>query len=245
MLRSMKELRGYKIRAKDGDIGKVVEFYFDDKGWTIRYLVADTGNWLPGRQVLIAPAAFHGQPDWKSETFPVILTKEMIKESPHISTDRPVSRQKELKLNRYYGWPIYWSLNPEGIPVGELPVAESGIPPTEEPEGDSHLRSSREVIGYHIQAKDGEIGHVDDFIVDDENWIIRYMIVDTRNWLPGKKVLVSPHWIEEVNWAEAKVHVDLTREKIKDSPEYDPAASVNREYEEILYDYYGRPKYWK
>lgn len=109
---------------------------------------------------------------------------------------------------------------------------------------DPHLRSAREVIGYHIQAKNGDIGHVEDFIVDDEAWAIRYMVVDTQNWLPGKKVLVAPVWIESIHWAEAKVRVTLTRAKIKKSPEFDPAAPVNREYEDRLYDFYGRPKYW-
>jgi hypothetical protein len=108
----------------------------------------------------------------------------------------------------------------------------------------SHLRSTREVIGYNIQASDGEIGHVEDFIVDDETWIIRYMVVNTRDWLPGKKVLVAPRWIEKVTWAESKVYVELTRESVKNSPEFDPSAPVNREYETKLYDYYGRPKYW-
>jgi hypothetical protein len=110
--------------------------------------------------------------------------------------------------------------------------------------GDPHLRSTQEVLGYYIHASDGDLGHVEDFIVDDDNWTIRYMVVDTRNWLPGKKVLVAPEWITEVSWGESKVYVDLTQDAIKDSPEYDPTETVNRLYEERLYDFYGRPKYW-
>jgi hypothetical protein len=114
----------------------------------------------------------------------------------------------------------------------------------DEQESDPHLRSTREVIGYHIQARDGEIGHVEDLIVEDEIWFIRYLVIDTRNWLPGRKVLVAPAWAEQVNWVERRVYLDLSRETVKNSPEFDPSMPVNREYEVRLYDYYGRPKYW-
>ena len=109
---------------------------------------------------------------------------------------------------------------------------------------DKHLRSMDEVIGYHIQTLDGWLGHVADFIINDETWTIRYIVVDTRNWLPGKKVLLSPNWIDATNWAQRKVHLDVTSQQVRDCPEYDPAAPVNREYEARLYDFYGRPKYW-
>ena len=71
------------------------------------------------------------------------------------------------------------------------------------------------VTGYHIEATDGEIGHVDGFVVDDEAWAIRYIEVATRNWWPGKKVLVSPAWIERVSWPDSKVYAGLSREAIK------------------------------
>lgn len=122
------------------------------------------------------------------------------------------------------------------------PVAREAIEKAEK--GDSRLRSTREVEGYHIEASDGAIGHVQEFIVDDEEWIIRYVVIDTRNWLPGKKVLIAPEWIENIDWPSGKVQVARDRKTIKDSPEFDPARTVNREYETRLYDYYGRPKYW-
>jgi hypothetical protein len=239
MLRSIDELIGYKIEAADGDIGKVSDFFFDDELWVIRYLVASTGNWLVGRRVLIAPAAFYGKPRWESEKFPLILTKKMVEESPDISADEPVSRQKESEMVTYYHWPAYW------YPVVQARRSEGreqGL--QEEESGDSHLRSVKEVEGYHIEARDGTIGHVEDFIIDDERWEIMYLIVDTRNWLPGRKVLVSRLWIERVSWLESKVTVDLKKKTIEKSPEFDAEAPVNREYEEVLYDYYGRPKYW-
>jgi len=246
MLRSIKKLFGYMIQAVDGDIGKVYDFYFDDETWDIRYLVVDTGKWLPGRKVLIIPSAL-GEPDWRSNILPVQLTKDQIMRAPDIDLDKPVSRQHELELHEHYRWAPYWI--PYGAPgAGVIPPA----PPEKEEEketkakeeGDSHLRSAREVIGYHIQALDGEIGHVEDFIVEDILEIIRYMIVDTRNWLPGKKVLIAPLWIDKVSWKDAKVSIDLLREAIKDSPEFNPSEPINRRYEERLYDFYGRPKYW-
>lgn len=253
MLRSAKDLHGFAIKATDGEIGEVYEFYFDDDAWTIRYVVVETGTWLSGRRVLISPAVL-GQPDVDGETLPVSLTREQVRNSPEIDTDQPISRENERRLTEYYGWPAYWAgqgpygYNPTvaGTYVGAPVMTES---PAREPSGvesaaNIHLRSTREVIGYYIQASDGEIGHVQDFIVDDETWEIRYMVVDTRNWWPGKQVLVAPQWIDRVDWEEEKVHVDLTRDSIENSPEYENLSSVNRDYENRLYDHYRRRKYW-
>jgi len=247
MLRSLKELKNYSLEAKDGKIGRCKDFLFDDEHWTVRYMVADTGKLLPGRKALISPISI-GQPDWSRQVFPVRLTKEQIKEAPDLDEDAPVSRQYELDMSLYYGWSYYWhGTYPWGFAA--YPGALYDKPPVEKDLtatdlGDNHLRSVDEVRGYHIQATDNEIGHVEDFIMDDESWAIRYMVVDTLNWLPGRKVLVSPMWITTISWADRKVAVDMNREQIKDSPKYDPALPVNREYEEHLYDFYGRPKYW-
>jgi hypothetical protein len=248
MLRSIESLCGYKISAFDGEIGKVHEFLFDDEQWTIRYVVVDTGRWIPGRRVLISPAVF-GQPDWDLQQFPVSLTKEQVKNSPDINVDKPVSRRHELELLKYYGISPYWPYVPASgyytvPPPVPLSKEEREELESEKNKEEIHLRSTREVIGYHIQATDDTIGHVVDFILEDEKWVIRYMVVDTRNWLPGKKVLVSPHWIKDIRWTQTKVYVDLSKEAVKNSPEYDPSEPVNREYELRLYDYYGRPKYW-
>jgi stress response protein YsnF len=244
MLRIVKELYGYNIQATDGDIGEVHDFYFDDQFWTIRYLVVDTSKWLSGRKVLISPVAL-GEPDWRKRVFPVSLTKEQVKNSPDIDTDKPLSRQHEENLREYYSWPFYWDY--EAIAnVGPMMSAQSEKKKIAAEKGreDPHLRSTKEVIDYCIHAVDGEVGTVEDFVVEDENWIIRYMVVDTRKWLPGKKVIVFREWIERVSWADSEVYVDLSREEIKNSPEFDPRQPVNREYEERLYDFYGRPKYW-
>jgi hypothetical protein len=165
-----------------------------------------------------------------------------------LDEDAPVSRQSEIKYFQYYQWPYYWT---GGGPWGDLPypppvtIPEKEASPGVEGESDSeNLRSVKEVMGYHIRAEDGDVGHVEDFILEEEVWVIRYMIVDTRNWLPGRKVLMSPGWIDSVDWVDRKVMVNLTVNAIKEGPEYDPSEPVNREYETRLYDYYGRPRYW-
>jgi len=242
MLRSLKQLQDYKALSLDGPIGSVYDFYLDDHAWVIRYLIVDLGGWLPGRKVLIAPAAL-GQPDWEGQLFPLKLTKEEIESSPDIDMDKPISRQRQAELHRHYQWPMYWHTGGMLVPGGVVSSPDvAAEKETERQQNDPYLRSSREIFGYHIQARDGEVGHVEDFIVEDGNWAINYMVIDTRNWLPGRKVLMSPHWIEQVKWLEHKVYFDLNQETIKNSPEYDPTAPVNREYEARLFDYYGRPK---
>lgn len=238
MFRSLKELVGYGIHAADGEIGKVHDFYFDDQAWIVRYLVVDTGGWLSSRKVLVAPAVLD-TPNWESKAFPVRLTKEQVEKSPSIDLDKPVSRQMEEELHKYYGWKPYWR---DARARAAVRVIERSM--EDESSGDLSLRSANEVIGYDIQASDGEIGHAADLIVDDEVWVIRYIVVDTHDWLPGEKVLVSPSWAGPVTWPERNIYVGLSKEMVKNSPEFDPSAPVNREYELRLYDYYGRPKYW-
>jgi uncharacterized protein YrrD len=244
MLIKAKRLKGYKLDSLDGEIGKVKEFYFDDRHWTIRYLVADTGNWLTGRQVLISPYALVAVRR-EAQLIGIDLTKKQIEDSPSLNSDKPVSRQFEEAYYKYYDWPMYW-----GRPYvwGAYPYLvrdrAKWKKSTPEKAWDAHLRSTHDVSGHHIHAADGEIGHVEDFIIDDETWAIRYLIVDTRNWWPGKKVLVSPQWIERVSWSESRVFVKLSRQTIKQSPEYTEESLLTRDYETGLHRHYDRQGYW-
>ncbi len=245
MLDNAKTLTGYKLHSLDGEIGKVKEFYFDDKHWTIRYLVADSGTWLTERQVLISPYSMTSVN--KAEQYIAIdLTKKQIEESPPLDSDKPVSQQFEQAYFGYYGYPMYWS---GSYTWGFYPRIEHDREKWKDlaqgaEKWDPHLRSTRDVTGYYIQASDGEIGHVEDFVIDDETWAIRYLVVDTRNWLPGQKVLVSPHWIDRVSWSESKVFVNLTRDTIKESPEYSEGSLLTRDYENALHRHYHREGYW-
>ena len=245
---SIKHLKGYAIGTTDDDIGEVDDFYFDDESWTVRYLVAETGGWFSNRKVLISLFAL-GKVDLARERLNVALTKKQVEESPSIDTDKPVSRQHEASYSDYYRYPYYWGGPYLWGPITAPRLAGAAQKRNEEARADReeandlHLRSANKVSDYHIEATDGDIGHVEDFIVDGETWEIRYMVVDTTNWWAGKKVLVAPQWIGRVSWSDSKVYIDLPRETIKNGPEYHPDA-LNRKYEETLYDYYKRPKYW-
>jgi hypothetical protein len=244
MLRSLKEIMGYRIAARDGEIGKVADFYFDDATWHVRYVVAATGGRLSGRQVLFSPLSV-GQPDHVHRTLPVTLTVQQVADSPPVDSDLPVSRQHEIKLASYYNWPPYWGA--AGMPVagpGLATVPDFAVERVDHP-GDPHLRSVEAVSTYSIQATDKAIGHVVDFIAETEGWCIRYMVAATRDFLPGRKVLVAPDWLTKVDWANRVVHVNLTSEQLRGCEEFDPSRPVNREIELRLYDYYGRPKYWE
>lgn len=255
MLKPASGFKGLTIAATDGDIGSVNDLYFDDLSWTIRYLVVDTGTWLPGRQVLISPLSVRRVDD----KILVDLTRNQVQNSPPVEADKPVNRQQEEAIARYYDQRYYWEgpyrwgllAYPGMPPVPTAPIPADAMGEAmaarerETPSGDPTLRSSRDVTGYYIAALDGEIGHVDDFLVEDRAWAIRYLLVATRNWWPGKKVLISPEWIKTVSWADSQVQVDLRRDEIKAAPEYDPSRPFDREYESRLIEHHNRRKYWE
>ena len=249
MIRSVHALRHYDISARDGSLGDVHDLFFDDHAWQVRYLVADTGNWLPGRRVLLAPQSVESV-DGADQKVGVALSKQEIRESPGIEADAPVSRQNEIALADHFRWPRYWETFPTG--AGMLPVIPhlemqpgpgAATPPADEPEiprGDPNLRSAAEVEGYHVAARDGEIGHIDDFLVDDSDWSLRFLVVDTRNWLPGRKVLVAPAWTRGIDWSDEKLQVDADRETIKSAPEYESGMEIDAELERRIFQHYGR-----
>ncbi len=245
MLRSAQEIFGYVLHAEDGEIGRCRDFLFDDQDWVVRYMVADTAKWLIGRRVLISPISL-GEPDWRTRLFPIRLTKNQIENAPPLHEDEPVSKQYEMEYYKHYGWPYYWiGVHTWGMAAVPGMLMDAPNEPEETKTGDSHLRDIKEVIGYNIQTIGDEIGRVEDFILDDESWTIRYMVINTGKWLPKRKVLISPTWVNSIDWAERQVKVFLSSEQVRNSPEYDPSAPVNRDYEIQIYDYYGRPKYWK
>ena len=249
MLRSLKDLEGYTVNASDGDVGRVVDFLVEDERWTIRYLVVETGGFFDERRVLISPVSF-GNVEWSTRRVDLALTKDKIKNSPSIDTNQPVSRQHEWNLFRYYDYPYYWGYSglwgigayPRLLGTGDI-YADSAERLEHAP-GDVHLRSVNEILGYHIQGKDDAIGHLDDFIVDDETWELRYLVVDTSNWWFGKKALIAPHWASSVSFPDRKIQVDVPRQFVKNAPEWNSLA-INREYEARLYQYHGRPVYWR
>ncbi|NDP38979.1 MAG: PRC-barrel domain containing protein [Rhodoferax sp.] len=262
MLRSLKELEKCTIGATDGDIGQVKDLYFDDRAWVVRYLIVDTGSWLSGRKVLISPIAIE-KPDWPAHRLAAMTTRDQVKNSPDIDTDKPVSRQHEVQYLGYYGYPTYWggaglwgagmypfatvpgqAELPLGVAARQRAIAGADAERERHRDDDPHLRSCEAVVGYHIHATDGEVGHVEGFLVDDETWAIRYIVVNTSNWWIGHKVLIAPQWIGGIQWSDESVTVDLSRDAVKAAPTYDPPTDLDRQRETSLYTHYGRPPYW-
>lgn len=240
MLRSALHMTGHRIKAVDGDIGKVSDWYFDDGSWAVRYLVADTGYWLPGRLVLLAPSVV-ASADQDEKVIEVGLTRQQIEESPPADSDQPVSRRFEKELQHHYGWPAYWTAPAGFIAPTEMDTMGPALVPgeTAEPEaGDPHLRSAKELSGYTINATDGGIGTVQDLILDDEDWLVRYVLVNTKPWWPGGHVLVDVGCVPKVSWTDRTVFVELTRQQVRHSPPYDASRPMNREFQQKLYNYY-------
>ena len=253
MLLVVSTLKGYAIEASDGRIGSVSDFLFDDRTWKLRWLVIDTGLWLPGRKVLLHPSAI-GQADYERRELPVTLTKAQVKESPDIRQDQPVSQQMEYNLYEHYGWDPLWGDasyfggGAIGTPMPPIYYDDKRRREREEMEarsheGDPHLRSVDAVTGYHVHASDGAIGHVEDFLVDNVRWSIRYFIIDTRNWWPGKHVLLSPYAVKEISWPDHQLVLDVNRDRVKSSPPWNPTEMVNEDYERRLHNHYDWPGY--
>ena len=261
MLRNASEIKGYAITASDGRLGTVSDFLFDDSSWLVRWMVVDTGKWLSGRKVLLPPSVL-GHLDPRQKEFSVRLTMQEVKDSPEVDTEQSVSRQMETKVYDYYGWSPYWGTGfymggarymrgsgaMSGVDyVGGVGLASRSLGSTRREEhgadarndGDPHLRSTEAVTGYHIHAIDGEIGHVEDFLIQDADWSIRYLVVDTKNWWPGKKVLISPRSIRDIDWTDRLVNLGVVRQTVKDSPGYDPSITVDRAYDDKFLTYYG------
>lgn len=227
MIHNIKELFGNKLASLDGDIGHVKDFYFDDKAWVIRYLVADTGSWLTGQMVLLTPHSF-GRVDAATKNLHVQLTRKQIEKSPSIESHKPVSRQYEIEYYSYYGWPAYWEGGAlwglGGYPVvPQLTKVENAMHAPPHHKDDKHLRSLKAMIGYRLHTTDGEIGEVSGLRVDMKSWSIRDLVVDTGHWYSGKEILISPDNIERISYEESAVFVNLSKADIEQTPANEPA----------------------
>lgn len=249
MLIGLQDLMTYDLQGPDGkDVGTLVDLYFDDHYWVVRYLVVDTGHWLPGRKVLLSPDSV-GRPDIEKRVLPVTVDHETIEQSPAIDTKLPVSRKREHEVVDYFGWVPYWLPISTPAPGAQMTPVGDEVPSAIEDEQaeapDKHLRSYQEVLGYHLHTSDDEeFGHVENLIMQSDGWVVRYLVIDTGNWLPGKRVLISPTWVAEVSWEESWVRTTLVAEQVKESPEFEGIEPPDRQYEQDLFNYYGLPPYW-
>jgi len=246
MLRNASGINGYSIFASDGHVGNIRDFLFDDVCWVVRWLVVDTGRWHANHRVLLPPSVL-GHPNRAKREFAVRLTIQEIKNSPAIDTDEPISQQIESNIYDYYRLVPYWGvghyLRRYGFSGGlELPglvrPREAKIPEIGPHSGDPHLRSIESVTGYHVHALDGDIGHVEDFRLEDADWSVHYFVVDSRNWWPEKKVLVSLRSAQSIDWKARQIDLDVDRRAVEDGPSYNETMIVDRNYEKHFHSYY-------
>lgn len=245
MKRSLKELIGYTIQATDGEKGKVYDILFDDETWIIRYVEADLGTLFSRKRVLI-PRFYLREPVWEEKHFPIELTVEKIKDSPDVDFDLPFSRKYEKELVEHYGLEPYWPTNMAAF-AGKETMFNPEIPfktTKKSIAGDkieTSLRSFAEIRGYLIHATDENFGHIEDLIIDDSDWQIIYVVIDTKNIVPwSKQVMLPIELINEISFINRDAKINLTKETIKNAPEYNPVMAINTEYEKVLYDFYGR-----
>ena len=250
MLLVARALEGYEIAAVDGSIGVVSDFLFDDQTWALRWLVVDAGGWWADHKVLLQPSAIT-RIDYEERVVFVSLTQAKIKCSPDLTQDPPVSRQMEASLYEHYGWDPRWGGDgffmdgviptPVGLTQSMEPAAMRALDGCGDGlgDGDPHLRSIVAVTGAHIHAQDGDIGHIQNFLIDDATWSVRYLIADTSNWWMGKQVLLSPYSVREIDWPNNTIIVAVTREQVKASPTWDPLAIIDEVYEQRLHRHYG------
>ncbi|HKL11973.1 MAG TPA: PRC-barrel domain-containing protein [Halanaerobiales bacterium] len=257
MLANTEELKGFDVYSEDEEIGKIEDYYFDKDYWVTRYLAVDTGNWLVERDVLISPESIDNI-DYGNGNIKLNIPTEKIENSPPVIKEEPLLRTKEKDLADYFSWPYYWNGTGSSKPgvsgmvpnnlIREITIKENmnkKSPNSNKDEVKAGLRSVNKMINYDIHAVDGRIGHVEKFILDDDNWLVRYIVVETKNFLPGKKVVLAPEWITDIDWVREEVAFNLKKEEIKNAPEYDPVIPVSELYEKKLYEHYDKEKYWE
>jgi sporulation protein YlmC with PRC-barrel domain len=215
-------LFGLSVKATDGEVGIVQDFYFDDQTWIIRYLVIKTGDWLSGRKVLLSPFSLVNK-SGKPTSFTVSLTKEQIRNSPDINTDKAVYRQQEIQLAEYYPGLDYWGKGAYkgGVAnasiVSDREIIKEAFKKDNQPTVDLHLQSVLHMTGYRIHALDGEIGHAKDFIIADGAWKLQYLVVGMHKLFRDKQVFVPVGNIRKVQWSNAEIYLDITRSAIRNS----------------------------
>ena len=245
MLIHANKIVGCEIDSSDGSIGSVDDILFDEQSWTFRYVVADVGQKLQGRQVLLSFETITHIDEVRRQLH-IPLTMQAIEQSPDVSTQSPVSVEAELLLSKYWQWTSYWSTSlPRTIGQSGTQGATNPVKREVEKKVKSHLRSVGELEGYHIAAPDGDIGHLKDVIVDDSTWHIQYLVVNAGSWLFQRRVLIPCSSLENIPWADRRMHVSMLRTEIKNSPEYNPAVPIARDYEQALHDHYRQPPYWQ
>ncbi|MEJ2024010.1 MAG: PRC-barrel domain-containing protein [Deltaproteobacteria bacterium] len=249
MLRSSRNLMEIVIQAEDGEIGRCKDFLVDEMSWIIRYMVADTSKWLPGRKVLIPPDVLK-TPDWDLKHIPVQMTRAQIEQSPVLDEDAPVSRRYEKRYYGHFGWPPYWVGSaalgevPNPYPISEMQshVEDKNTDPKK-----PHFPSLKQLRDFPVKAEGEDVGHLHDCMMDLPDWIVRYLVVDISKWyqLKARKILLIPEAVTNIDLIDREIRTNIMREDMKNCPEYNEETPLDRDFEVVLHDYYGWPKYWE
>lgn len=251
MILSIKDLFDYKLMTADGEAGEIKDALYDERDWVLRYVVVETGGWLSGRELLIPPSVL-GAPDSARREFPVSMTRDQLSNSPPREAGEDITRRHEEDLYRYYGWEPYWV--PEGA-MGPLPgtvmvespeeAAETQTAVLEERHAEPRLRSIKDTLGFKVHGVDEDLGKVDNFLMDDETWDVRYVVLNTGGLFKSRRVPISVRWINNLDWENHALHLDLGKKDVHDSPDWDESLPLPRQYEVDLHSHYGRPGYWE
>lgn len=252
MLKRLNEINGFSFHTPEGSIGSCKDTLFDDNRWTVRYLDVDTGNWLPGRRVLLSPISL-GEPSWETGEIPTQLSKKQIQDSPSLESHLPVSKTWEDSFFNFHGWPYYgvgmhmWGLTHYPDEDDLKKVHEIQTQPQTLSKRKSNLRSSKELIGYEVSTQDGHLGSVEDYLFDTRSWTIRYLVVKTTQAFEADEIIIAPSWVSNIDWTGRQCVLELTQADIKLSPQV--AGQLNdhldREFELKLHRHYEKPVYWE
>jgi hypothetical protein len=235
MLRSVRDLVGYTVAARDGRCGELRDMYFDDRLWILRYWEVDAG--AAASALRLSPQAVTAIAD-KARQFHVRMCREQLQRGPGVDSDpgltHPLDAEGGLRRERDGG--NLWSL--AGLPLSELlaPAVEAAeLPATPAHperfglERDLRLRSSAEVIGYGVAARDGPIGHVADFLIEPATWQVRMVVVDTHTRLADRPVLLPPMWVDDFDDAARQLRFRVSRDAVQSSPHYEASPALAHE----------------
>jgi hypothetical protein len=231
-MKTLRRLEGFRVLGEGETLGKVMDAYFDDHVWAVRDLVvAGSGRharlwWLSPHSIL--------RIDQRRRTIETTITAAQWRTTAPDEPDTAIPRATWTGLLKYYGFPYSW----RGLDRAVAPRVPSSSGP------ELHLRSERRFRHYLVHALDGELGHVEDLLVDEHSWAVRYLVVDTRRWRPGGRVLLAPEWVLYVSWLEQSVHTSLEQKTVRTAPPYDRRTRIDRAYEARLRQHYGRPAAW-
>jgi hypothetical protein len=235
------DLKSYRLIAADGEVGSINDIFFEPDGWQVRYLLVDTGRWLDRRKILVSPIAI-GMIHEQDKSIDIELTKWQLASSPDITDSANITREYEERYFRHFNWTPYWQAADGKAELffglnGKSSPADAAATPGKD--RGNNLHSESELKAFNIASRDSTVGVVKQLVIDSYYWLVRYLLVDSRNWLSSDRVLLSPEWLYEVDWAGSNVSVDLDRDIIKSAPSYDQVRSITRDYEKALFKHYG------